>query len=387
MKNASNNTGGYKIRLEALAAGYDGKAIVKNVGLNILPGEIVALIGPNGAGKSTILKTMIRQLPAVSGRIFLDGEDISRIPSAEMAKKTAVVLTDRIRAESMTCRDVASAGRYPYTGRLGILSAEDEKKVDEALRLVEAEDIQDHLFTKVSDGQRQRILLARALCQEPEIIVLDEPTSFLDIRYKLHLLGILRKLSRERNITVIMSLHEIDLAEKTADHILCIDANHETTYGTPEEIFREERIRELFHVERGHFDPVYGSVEMEAPSGEPRVFVLSNGGRGIPVYRKLQKDGIPFAAGILTPNDMDYPVARTLAAEVITGKAFCPLSDEAVEKAIAVAAGCERIIDAGTEVGPVNEKIRRLLEMAVPAEKYFAERPIPSPIPGTLPER
>ena len=387
MKNASNNTGGYKIRLEALAAGYDGKAIVKNVGLNILPGEIVALIGPNGAGKSTILKTMIRQLPAVSGRIFLDGEDISRIPSAEMAKKTAVVLTDRIRAESMTCRDVASAGRYPYTGRLGILSAEDEKKVDEALRLVEAEDIQDHLFTKVSDGQRQRILLARALCQEPEIIVLDEPTSFLDIRYKLHLLGILRKLSRERNITVIMSLHEIDLAEKTADHILCIDANHETTYGTPEEIFREERIRELFHVERGHFDPVYGSVEMEAPSGEPRVFVISNGGRGIPVYRKLQKDGIPFAAGILTPNDMDYPVARTLAAEVITGKAFCPLSDEAVEKAIAVAAGCERIIDAGTEVGPVNEKIRRLLEMAVPAEKYFAERPIPSPIPGTLPER
>ena len=374
MKNASNNTGGYKIRLEALAAGYDGKAIVKNVGLNILPGEIVALIGPNGAGKSTILKTMIRQLPAVSGRIFLDGEDISRIPSAEMAKKTAVVLTDRIRAESMTCRDVASAGRYPYTGRLGILSAEDEKKVDEALRLVEAEDIQDHLFTKVSDGQRQRILLARALCQEPEIIVLDEPTSFLDIRYKLHLLGILRKLSRERNITVIMSLHEIDLAEKTADHILCIDANHETTYGTPEEIFREERIRELFHVERGHFDPVYGSVEMEAPSGEPRVFVISNGGRGIPVYRKLQKDGIPFAAGILTPNDMDYPVARTLAAEVIIGKAFCPMSDEAVEKAIAVAAGCERIIDAGTEVGPVNEKIRRLLEMAVPAEKYLAEK-------------
>ncbi|MDT3844799.1 MAG: ABC transporter ATP-binding protein [Bacillota bacterium] len=387
MKNASNNTGGYKIRLEALAAGYDGKAIVKNVGLNILSGEIVALIGPNGAGKSTILKTMIRQLPAVSGRIFLDGEDISRIPSAEMAKKTAVVLTDRIRAESMTCRDVASAGRYPYTGRLGILSAEDEKKVDEALRLVEAEDIQDHLFTKVSDGQRQRILLARALCQEPEIIVLDEPTSFLDIRYKLHLLGILRKLSRERNITVIMSLHEIDLAEKTADHILCIDANHETTYGTPGEIFREERIRELFHVERGHFDPVYGSVEMEAPSGEPRVFVISNGGRGIPVYRKLQKDGIPFAAGILTPNDMDYPVARTLAAEVITGKAFCPLSDEAVEKAIAVAAGCERIIDAGTEVGPVNEKIRRLLELAEPAEKYFAERPIPSPISGTLPER
>lgn len=376
MKNASNNTGGYKIRLEALAAGYDGKAIVKNVGLNILPGEIVALIGPNGAGKSTILKTMIRQLPAVSGRIFLDGEDISRISSAEMAKKTAVVLTDHIRAESMTCRDVASAGRYPYTGRLGILSAEDEKKVDEALRLVEAEDIQDHLFAKVSDGQRQRILLARALCQEPEIIVLDEPTSFLDIRYKLHLLGILRKLSRERNITVIMSLHEIDLAEKTADHILCIDANHETTYGTPEEIFREERIRELFHVERGHFDPVYGSVEMEAPSGEPRVFVISNGGRGIPVYRKLQKDGIPFAAGILTPNDMDYPVARTLAAEVITGKAFCPLSDEAVEKAIAVAAGCERIIDAGTEVGPVNEKIRRLLEMAVPAGKYLAEKEV-----------
>ena len=386
MKNASNNTDGCKIRLEALSAGYDGKPLVKDVSLNIHVGEIVALIGPNGAGKSTILKTVIRQLPAVSGRILLDGEDVSRIPSAGMAKKTAVVLTDRIPAESMTCRDVASAGRYPYTGRLGILSAEDERKVDEALRLVEAEDIQDRLFAKVSDGQRQRILLARALCQEPEIIVLDEPTSFLDIRYKLHLLGILRKLSRERRITVIMSLHEIDLAEKTADHILCIDADHETAYGTPEEIFREEKIRELFHVERGHFDPVYGSVEMEKTSGEPRVFVISNGGRGIPVYRKLQRDGIPFAAGILTPNDMDYPVAKHLAAEVITEKAFSPLTDDTVEKAMVIASKCQRIIDAGTEVGPVNEKIRRFLEMAEPAEKYFAERPIPSPIPGTLPE-
>ncbi|MGO4970640.1 ABC transporter ATP-binding protein [[Clostridium] aminophilum] len=386
MNNASNNTDGCKIRLEALSAGYDGKPLVKDVSLNIRAGEIVALIGPNGAGKSTILKTVIRQLPAVSGRILLDGEDVSRIPSAGMAKKTAVVLTDRIQAESMTCRDVASAGRYPYTGRLGILSAEDERKVDEALRLVEAEDIQDRLFAKVSDGQRQRILLARALCQEPEIIVLDEPTSFLDIRYKLHLLGILRKLSRERRITVIMSLHEIDLAEKTADHILCIDADHETAYGTPEEIFREEKIRELFHVERGHFDPVYGSVEMEKPSGEPRVFVISNGGRGIPVYRKLQRDGIPFAAGILTPNDMDYPVAKHLAAEVITEKAFSPLTEDKVEKALVIASKCRRIIDAGTEVGPVNEKIRRLLEMAEPAEKYFAESPIPSLIPGTFPE-
>ena len=132
----------------------------------------------------------------------------------EVSKKLAVVLTERMRPELMTCEDVVSTGRYPYTGTLGILSAEDKEKVKSAMEMVHAWDLKDRDFTAISDGQRQRILLARAICQEPEIIILDEPTSFLDIRHKLELLAILKKMVLEKQMTVIMSLHELDLARR-----------------------------------------------------------------------------------------------------------------------------------------------------------------------------
>lgn len=124
------------------------------------------------------------------------------------------MLTERMKPELMTCHDIVATGRYPYTGRLGILSREDERKVDEALEAVHAQELGIRNFQEISDGQRQRVLLARAICQEPEVMILDEPTSYLDIRHKLELLAILRKMAKENGITVIMSLHEIDLAQK-----------------------------------------------------------------------------------------------------------------------------------------------------------------------------
>ena len=133
----------------------------------------------------------------------------------------------------------------------GYLKREDEDKVDEAMRIVHAEELGSRDFNAISDGQRQRVLLARAICQEPEIIVLDEPTSFLDIRHKLELLSILRSMAKEKGITVIMSLHEIDLAQKIADQILCVKGDHVCYYGTPEQIFEEQTIRELYNHRQG----------------------------------------------------------------------------------------------------------------------------------------
>ena len=185
-------------KTEALSVGYHGRALLENIDLALEKGRILTLIGPNGGGKSTILKSITRHLQTISGRVFVGGRDLSSWQPRELARKVAVVLTDRVKPELTTCAQVVALGRYPHTGIFGKLTKEDNEAVCRALERVHGMDLADKDFASLSDGQRQRILLARALCQEPEVIVLDEPTAYLDIRYKLELLEILRQLAREK---------------------------------------------------------------------------------------------------------------------------------------------------------------------------------------------
>ncbi len=359
----------YYVKLEQLSVGYQGKALIKDINIAVEKGEIVTLIGPNGAGKSTILKSITRQLALIGGNVYFDQKKLNQYSYQDLSKKLAVVLTDRMRPELMTCHDVVATGRYPYTGRLGILSVEDENKVEEAMRAVHAEDLGSRDFNAISDGQRQRVLLARAICQEPEVIILDEPTSFLDVRHKLELLSILRNMAKSKKITVIMSLHEIDLAMKVSDKIICVKGDHIFRYGDPDEIFDEAMLRDLYDIDNGYFDPAFGSIELPAPEGSPRAFVISSGGSGLSVYRRLQKKGIPFAAGILYPNDIDYQLARLLAAEVICEEPFMPITESTLEKAKAVMAGCEMVINAGVPIGEANRLLADLIREAEEAGK------------------
>ena len=347
-----------------LAVGYNGKALIHDINFAIEKGEIVTLIGPNGSGKSTILKSITRQLKLIGGNVFVASEELERIRQRELARKMAVVLTERMKPELMTCRDVVSTGRYPYTGRLGMLTAEDEAIVTAAMERVHALELSNRDFNAISDGQRQRVLLARAICQEPEIIVLDEPTSFLDIRHKLELLSILRSMTKEKGITVIMSLHEIDLAQKISDKVVCVKGEIIARFGPPSEVFSEEVITELYGLEQGTYNADFGSIELPRPKGEPKVLVIFAGGTGIPVYRQLQKEDIPFYAGILFTNDVDYAVARHLAAEVITERPFESVSREVMEAAVAVVDRCEAVIDAGVVLGSGNAAVGELISYA-----------------------
>ena len=326
--------------------------------------RILTLIGPNGSGKSTILKSITKQLTLIGGKVTIGEKNLKDLSYKELATKMAVVLTQRAKPELMTCYEVVAAGRYPYTGRLGILTREDEKKTQEALEIVHATEYAEKSFEAISDGQRQRILLARAICQEPEVLILDEPTSFLDIRYKLELLTILKNMAKEKQITVIMSLHEIDLAQKISDKILCVKGDTIFGYGEPEAIFKEDFIQKLYEIDNGHFDPVFGSVELAKAEGEAEVFVISSGGSGIPVYRNLQKAKIPFSAGILYTNDIDYHLAEHLAVSVIEEEPFEPVSDRAFERAKQMIRQCKKVINAGIVIGTTNRKMKELLVFA-----------------------
>ena len=359
----------YYFRTQNLTVGYDGVPLIRDISVEIARGEIVTLIGPNGSGKSTILKSITRQLRTIAGAVYIDGRELRRFTHRELAQRMAVVLTERMRPELMTCRDVVATGRYPYTGRLGLLTPEDEVKVTEAMEAVHALELSDRDFDAISDGQRQRVLLARAICQEPEIILLDEPTSYLDIRHKLELLSILRRMAKARGITVIMSLHEIDLAQKISDRILCVKGETLAHIGTPEEIFRGDAVRELYDIERGAYDARFGSIELPRPEGEPRIFVLSNCGAGIPVYRRLQREDVPFRAGVLCKNDVDYQLARLLASEVIAVEPFQPICDDAIERAKAWVRDSAKVIDAGVTIGPENARLREVLDLAAALNK------------------
>ena len=245
------------MKIESLSAGYRGKAVVQSVNLEIKKGEIISFIGPNGAGKSTLLKTLYRELSPVAGAVFIDGGDVSKMPLKELARKMSIVTTDRIKPEHMTCREVVMAGRLPYTDGFGVLGKEDRQVAEDAIALMKIEDFADKQFNNLSDGQKQRTLIARAIAQSPEYLVMDEPTSYLDIRYRMELMEVLEGLAK-KGVTIVMSIHELELAVSVSDRLLLVYDDGKTLCKTPSEVMEEGLIRDLFSLTDEMYEKIYG---------------------------------------------------------------------------------------------------------------------------------
>lgn len=354
----------YYFQVEKMSVGYHKQPLIEEIEIGLEKGEILTLIGPNGAGKSTILKSIAGQLALISGTVYLAEKSMAGMSGTERSQNMAVVLTEKLRTELMSCEDVVATGRYPYTGRFGLLSDTDRQVVKEAMELVQVTGIKDQDFTRISDGQRQRVMLARAICQEPQILILDEPTSYLDIKYKLEFLSILQEMRQKKKLTVIMSLHELELAARVSDKILCINGKRVERFGSPEEVFEQGYITKLFSISSGSFNEKNESMELEAVKGEAQVFVIAGGGTGRNIYRRLQRQGISFAAGILFQNDLDYPVAKALATEVIQAEAFEPITDMQVEAAKKKIEKCEKVICGKETFGTLECANQKLLDYA-----------------------
>lgn len=250
------------LQVQDLMVGYEGVPLAGPLDLTVEAGRIVSLIGPNGAGKSTILKTVAGQLPPLAGTVVLGGKNLAELAVRTRARELSVLLTERMRTELLTCRDVVEMGRYPHTGRLGILASEDHERVREAMELVQVWELRERDFMQLSDGQRQRILLARAICQEPRLMVLDEPTSYLDIRYQIELLELLRELAATSRMGIVMALHELPLARQVSDLVVCVRADGSTLQGPPSQMLSSPVIDELFELAPGSYDPKTGGVRL-----------------------------------------------------------------------------------------------------------------------------
>ena len=352
---------------QKLSVGYHRRPLIEDIDIGIWQGGILCLIGPNGSGKSTILRSITRHLTKLGGVVAIGGRDLDGMSDKELARHVSVVLTDRIEPELMTCWEVVAAGRYPYTNHFGKLSREDQRIVEDSMARVNALELREQRFTELSDGQKQRVLLARALCQQPEVIVLDEPTSYLDIRHKIELLDILREMTASRGLSVVLSLHEVDLATKLADVVVLVKDNAIFRCGAPEDVLDDDTIRQLYDIHDGSFNLLLGSVELCGAAGEPRVFVVPGEGRGAPCFRALQKRGLPFAAGILQRCDGDWAVAETLAARRYEAESFSPPAPDTLRAAVAAACSSACVVDSGAAIGPYNRENLELLRAAAGA--------------------
>ncbi|MCI8948493.1 MAG: ABC transporter ATP-binding protein [Lachnospiraceae bacterium] len=355
---------------EGMDVGYHGIPLIQNIKIRVNPGEILTLLGPNGSGKSTILKSIAGRIPLLGGSVFLGGRDLHKMKARERARKVSVVFTDRLHGEMVSCWDVVALGRYPYTGSFGILSKKDRLAVNEAMELVQVQELKDQEFEKISDGQRQRILLARAICQEPELILLDEPTSYLDMRYKLEFLSLLQSLARKKKLMVIMSIHELDFAARISDQVLCIRGTQAEGPRPPKEVFSSGFLRELFGITAGTFDEENQSPELEKPKGNPEIFVIAGGGKGRMEFRKLQREGRPFVAGILFDQDLDYPVAKALAVHTIEARGFEPIEERLISEAKGWIDRCQRVICCRKQFGALESANKELMEYAKKQNKY-----------------
>jgi iron complex transport system ATP-binding protein len=348
-----------------LCVGYGDKAILKHVHLTCQAGCFTSLLGPNGVGKTTLLRTLSRHLPPLSGSIEIMGRQQSSLRQGELARIMAVVLTDRVTPPLFSVFQFVALGRYPHTDFLGRLTTSDRQVVDAALAAVHARDLMEREFASLSDGERQKVLVARALAQEPQILLLDEPTAHLDLKHRVEVMTILRNLCRSRGIAVIASLHDVDIAAKVSDQVVLVKQGAISAWGSPEEVLDSAAVASLYDFDTACFDAHLGSIELRGDGQRGRVFVVAGMGSGAPLYRLLSKRGFAISTGVLQSNDLDCYVARSLGAECAQQPPDGALDQEQLDLAGQALNGCDWVIDAGfAPAGPYGRNLDLLRQAA-----------------------
>ena len=222
------------IELKELTLGYGQRTLLEMVNARMTGGQLIALLGRNGAGKSTLLRAMMGLEKPQSGEIILQGKKITSLKPEKLARNISFVTTDKVRIANLRCKDVVSMGRAPYTNWIGQLRPEDEMRVDTAIQLVGMSAYAEKTMDKMSDGECQRIMIARALAQDTPVILLDEPTAFLDLPNRYELCLLLKRLAQEEDKCILFSTHDLDIALSLCDSIMLIDNPHMYTLPTPE---------------------------------------------------------------------------------------------------------------------------------------------------------
>lgn len=238
----------YALQVQNLKFGYKRDLVLKDISFNIEKGQFISIIGPNGSGKSTILKLLNNLYSPKKGNIFIEGKNIYGYKKRDLAQKIALVPQDTFLDYEFTVEDVVLMGRHPYKKRFQKEDENDFKIVEEALKMTNTLHLKDKLITEISGGERQRVVIARALAQNPSIILLDEPTSHLDINHQIEILNLLKRLNQEKSTTIVIVIHDINIASRYSDEIIMINEGKIVGIGRPEEVITKKNIEETYNL-------------------------------------------------------------------------------------------------------------------------------------------
>lgn len=299
-----------KINTKDLAIGYEEKGkginiLHENIELNLMSGEFTCLLGPNGAGKSTLIRTFAGFQDSLKGAVYLEDKLLGNLSERELSQLVSVVLTERTNIDNMTVRELVSMGRYPYTGFFGSLSKDDEKVVDDAIESVGIPQMKNRMLTKLSDGERQKAMIAKALAQETPIIILDEPTAFLDLPSRIEIMRLLHHLAADTDKAILLSTHDLELALQFADRIWLMGKNKKMKTGVPEDLILDNHFKSFFERDGIIFDNYNGAFKTLKEQKE----IVKFTGNGIFTKwakRALERNG--FIAAEENENDVDLHI-------------------------------------------------------------------------------
>lgn len=263
---------------EHLRIGYanrrgEARVVADQLNLALNEGDVVCLLGPNGIGKSTLLRTLIGMQAPLAGRVLLDGIDIATLKPRDIARRVSVVLTERIEVGQLSVYHLVALGRYPYTNWIGKLTPHDEEVIQRALSAVQAAQLAGRFVHELSDGERQRVMVARALAQEPHVMVLDEPMAFLDLPRRIEMMRLLRRLAHEMRQAVILSIHDLDLAIRTADLLWLMTPDGKIQAGAPEDLVLSGEFERAFARDNLVFDRFHGQFRLHEPPSRHAVLL------------------------------------------------------------------------------------------------------------------
>ncbi len=306
----------------SLAVGYKtGRTkrsiILKDIDLALNQGEFVCMLGPNGTGKSTLLRTICKMQPLLAGSVEIGGINIDRLSSQVLAKLLSVVLTERLTVGRLTAYELIGLGRYPYTGWAAGLTSQDHRIIRWAIGATRCSDLAARDISELSDGERQRVMIARALAQEPAVMLLDEPTAFLDLPTRVEITGLLKRLTRETGLAVLMSTHDLDLALRSADTLWLITSEQKVEHGAPEDLILRGELQSTFSSAELFFDSDIGGFRHHTPV-VGNALLIANGLSGIWMRRALEREGFSVFDSRAVEEKMDFEIVADDSAEAST---------------------------------------------------------------------